>query len=277
MSSSTYYFQHDYNARTNARIKRLLVKHGMLGYGVFWSIVEDLYNNENALPTDYDCIAFDLRVECNVVESVVKDFGLFTIENGVFTSKSVAKRLKERQDKSDKARESAAKRWKRKPDAMRSHNDGNANADQPQTDGNALKESKGKEIKGEGNNTPRFVNEEELKPFDPNEIPAAFDNPFQRSKLIHLDCVRLSRTEHEQLMREYGQQKTDWMINRLNNHKMSKAEYWYESDYHKIQGWVVAAATKDYTPSSTPVLPIRNMTLEEKDDLFGGRNPNYAG
>jgi len=45
MPKDTYYFSHDYNCRNDEKIKRLLRKHGMCGYGIFWSIVEDLYNN----------------------------------------------------------------------------------------------------------------------------------------------------------------------------------------------------------------------------------------
>ena len=45
MPKDTYYFSHDYNCRNDEKIKRLLRKHGMSGYGIFWSIVEDLYNN----------------------------------------------------------------------------------------------------------------------------------------------------------------------------------------------------------------------------------------
>ena len=54
MAKDTYYFSHDYNARNDSKIKRLLSKHGYLGYGLFWAIVEDLYNNANALPTQSD-------------------------------------------------------------------------------------------------------------------------------------------------------------------------------------------------------------------------------
>ena len=41
----TFYFPHDYNSRTDEKIKLLIRKHGIEGYGIFWAIVEDLYNN----------------------------------------------------------------------------------------------------------------------------------------------------------------------------------------------------------------------------------------
>lgn len=75
----TFYFSHDYNSRTDDKIKRLIRKHGMLGYGIFWAIIEDLYNNANAMRTDYEGIAYELRTTENIVESIIKDFDLFLI------------------------------------------------------------------------------------------------------------------------------------------------------------------------------------------------------
>ena len=140
----TYYFSHDYNARSDIKIKKLIAKHGMVGYGVFWAIVEDLYNNANALPTDYESIAFDIRSECELVKSVVNDFDLFVIDVNTFGSSSVERRLNERNAKSESARQSALKRW----ESMRSHSDGIPFVLQSQSDGNAIKESKVKEKKG---------------------------------------------------------------------------------------------------------------------------------
>ena len=136
MPKDTFYFSHDYNARNDEKIKRLIRKHGMQGYGVFWSIVEDLYNNANALQTDYEGIAYDLRTDRDLVASVVNDFDLFVFDGEYFGSNSVQERLDQRNDKSEKARKSASYRWE------------NANALQPQSDSNAKKERKGKEIKG---------------------------------------------------------------------------------------------------------------------------------
>jgi hypothetical protein len=136
MPKDTFYFSHDYNARNDEKIKRLIRKHGMIGYGIFWSIVEDLYNNANALRMDYDGIAYDLRTDCDVVASVINDFDLFVFDGDFFGSNSVQERLDQRNVKSESARKSASYRW------------GNANAMQTLCDSNAKKERKGKEIKG---------------------------------------------------------------------------------------------------------------------------------
>jgi hypothetical protein len=131
----TFYFSHDYTARSDEKIKQLIRRHGMTGYGIYWAIVEDLYQNANALRIDCDGIAYDLRADCEMVRSVLFDFELFVHDGGKFGSHSVQRRLDQRNEKSKKARESASYRWN------------NANALQTKSDRNAIKESKVKESK----------------------------------------------------------------------------------------------------------------------------------
>jgi len=145
MSKDTFYFSHDYNTRADDKIKGLIRKHGMTGYGVFWAIVEDLYNNANALRTDYEGIAYDLRVDAEMVKSIINDYDLFCFENGSFGSTSIEKRLDERNNKSGKARESALKRWNKVKE--------DANAMPTHSERNAIKERKGKDIKDNKENT----------------------------------------------------------------------------------------------------------------------------
>jgi len=131
----TFYFSHDYTARSDDKIKQLIRKHGMAGYGIYWAIVEDLYQNANAMRSDCEGIAYDLRVHCDTVKSVLYDFDLFMHEGDKFGSKSVQRRLEQRNNRSTKARESALYRW------------ADANALQTHSERNAIKESKVKENK----------------------------------------------------------------------------------------------------------------------------------
>lgn len=139
MAKDTYYFSHDYNARNDPKIRKLISVQGVTGYGVYWAIIEDLYQNANALPSDYDLIAYDLRVDVNIVKSVINDFDLFIIDDNEFGSNAVEKRLIERNEKSISARKSAFKRWNKKEQ--------DANALPSDCDSNALKEIKEKERK----------------------------------------------------------------------------------------------------------------------------------
>lgn len=139
MAKDTFYFSHDYNARNDIKIKKLISKHGFIGYGIYWALIEDLYNNTNVLHLDYDCISYDLRVEKNLVESIINDFDLFQIDGDFFSSLSVERRLEQRNERSLKARESVLKRWnKNKPDT---------NVLPLNNECNTIKEKKGKENK----------------------------------------------------------------------------------------------------------------------------------
>ena len=135
MKENTFYFSHDFSARVDQKVKRLLMRHGMLGYGVYWAIIEDLYQNANAMRTHYESIAFELRVDCELIKSVLHDFELFVFDGDHFGSLSVERRMQERVNKSVKARQSAFKRW------------GDANALRTHSEGNAIKERKVKEKK----------------------------------------------------------------------------------------------------------------------------------
>lgn len=140
MNKETFYFSHDYNSRNDVKIKKLLSKHGLLGYGIFWAIIEELYNNTNVLPLDYDTISYDLRIDKNVLISVINDYDLFVFDDNTFGSLSVERRLKEREKRSQNARESVLKRWNKVKE--------NTNVLQSNNEPNTIKEIKGKEIKG---------------------------------------------------------------------------------------------------------------------------------
>jgi hypothetical protein len=171
----------------------------MQGYGVFWAIIEDLYNNANALRTDYDGIAYDLRSDSEIVASVINDFDLFVFNGDFFGSNSVQERLDQRNSKSESARKSASYRWE------------NANALQTQSEGNAKKERKGKEIKG--------------------------------NKIYYRDNVSLSEKENTNLITEFGEKEVSEMYDYLSAYKIEKS-YKTKSDYLTIKRWVVDAVKK---------------------------------
>ena len=150
----TFYFSHDYNAATDEKIVKMLSRHGMTGYGIFWRTIEMLYNNANALDLDYDRIAYELRFsDTDIISSVINDFNLFIVSDGQFGSASIERRLDERDEKSEKARQSAFHRWRKdaaipESNTNASKNDSNAS----KNDSNASKNdaiNKGKKEKKE--------------------------------------------------------------------------------------------------------------------------------
>ena len=122
------YFSHDYNARNDPRLIKILMKHGLAGIGAYWCIIEMLYSEGGyLLLEDIDTIAFDLRAERIMIESIINDFDLFKSNGKKFWSESALTRLKIRIEKSQKASKSAKSRWDKV----------NAIAEQTQSDVNA--------------------------------------------------------------------------------------------------------------------------------------------
>ena len=93
----TYYFMHDYHARTDGKITKLLKTHGWEGYGIYWAIVEKLYESSGEIDSDIDLLTYDLRSDKAKVGSIISDFDLFYIkEGGGISSHSVSRRIDER-------------------------------------------------------------------------------------------------------------------------------------------------------------------------------------
>jgi len=111
MSKETFYFRHDYNARTDRKLINIIMRHGMQGIGIYWCLVEMLYEECGYLPLEYERITFELRTDAEVIRSVIHDFDVFENDGDKFWSNAVLERLRWRCEKSEKARESINKRW----------------------------------------------------------------------------------------------------------------------------------------------------------------------
>ena len=152
----TFYFAHDYNARNDPKLQNVLFDLGVEGIGVFWCIIEQLYEQGGKLPLHYcKSIAFALHVDFKCVERLVNDYGLFENDGKNMWSESVLNRLNRRSEVSEKRKLAALARWRQgienqsQTQATASYRQVKDNASDMQTqcktDANA--EHKGKEIK----------------------------------------------------------------------------------------------------------------------------------
>ncbi len=133
----TFFFPHDYNARNDRKLIKLVSTHGMAGLGVYWCVVEMLYEEAGYLPIEYDRITFELRTEYDLVKSVINDFELFQFDEEKFWSETAISRLKLRMDKSEKARNSVLLRWEkyeRNTNVIRTNNERNTRTVQNSTE-----------------------------------------------------------------------------------------------------------------------------------------------
>lgn len=85
---------HDFGARNDPKLIRLQMKMKGEGLGLYWCIVEMLWENGGYLAMDYEAIAFSLRwATPEKVRSVVEDFGLFSNDGEQFWSDSALERI----------------------------------------------------------------------------------------------------------------------------------------------------------------------------------------
>lgn len=197
MKKEAYYFSHDSNAKDDPKILQLRMEMGWEGYGLFWALVEMLRNESDyRMRTHYKSIAFALHTQEDSIQRIINDFDLFGIDDQFFWSESLLKRMEMKEERSEKARESAKKRWNQSnsANAMQTHSESNADAMQ-------LKESKGKEIKE------NEINERETKA-DP-------------LSLFGLEDIFLELDKEKPLKRPYFKRMAE--IHNLNDKEVKEA------------------------------------------------------
>lgn len=124
MKKEAYYFSHDGNAQDDPKCMMLIDQMGMEGYGIFWALIEKLRSEANyKLPISVlPSFAKRWGTSQEKVQTVVKNYGLFTVENDLFFSLRLIHSMN---IKTERAKLSASYRW------------GNAIALQPDSERNA--------------------------------------------------------------------------------------------------------------------------------------------
>jgi len=83
-----------YNCIKNSNspeVMRARMEHGMAAYGIYVTLMQLLEEDEDhKLSKDYSMIAYEMRVDVSVVQSVVEDFDLFEVEEEYFYSKELS-------------------------------------------------------------------------------------------------------------------------------------------------------------------------------------------
>ena len=95
MSKDAYYFSHDSNARNDQRLMKVRMQYGIRGYGIYFAVVEILRDNQDYTLNvdDISSIAFDLRDDVDVISDIILNYDLFVVEDDVFYSKSLKRRM----------------------------------------------------------------------------------------------------------------------------------------------------------------------------------------
>lgn len=147
MSKDTFFFPHDHNARGDEKIINLVRTMSWEGYGLYWALIEKLYESGGRIVSDFDAIAYDLHTDAGKVKSVATKFDLFFFVGSprCLASKSVDRRLQERRVRVAQAKVAAGARW----GDMREQCGSNAGAMRPHEISNAINKEIKKERKKE--------------------------------------------------------------------------------------------------------------------------------
>lgn len=96
------WFKHDSDAHRDAKLRRVMMKYGMEGYGLYWHCLEliagavDQHNLTFELEHDAEIIAHDTGIHYERVQEMIGymvSLGLFENDGGIITCMKLAKRL----------------------------------------------------------------------------------------------------------------------------------------------------------------------------------------
>lgn len=102
------YFQHDFFAYEDKKIKKLTAKLGDEGYGLFWRTVEFLHREELAVGEEYLIAGCEKEEK---IKSILNDFGLFRIENNFYVSDRIIRNIELIEEKKAAKKDAAQSRW----------------------------------------------------------------------------------------------------------------------------------------------------------------------
>src|SRR4051812_4640561 len=97
MAKDSYFFTHDYGARNDPKLQKVLMRLGQAGKGVYWDLIELSFEQGGYLNiADIESYAFALRTDCDCINKLINDFDLFQKNDIFFWSVSVLRRLDKR-------------------------------------------------------------------------------------------------------------------------------------------------------------------------------------
>lgn len=104
------YFPHDYGARS--KLVDVRKDYGLEGLGFYWCVIEILHEEGGYIKESrISGIAYDLRIDPDKAEAIVKNYGLFSIKKGKVTAERVLRNLRKRAEISTARKQAANARW----------------------------------------------------------------------------------------------------------------------------------------------------------------------
>ena len=109
---NTFTFPHDYGARNDPELQRLLFEFGPEAGWAYWVIIEMLYEQGGRMPkASYTQVAYAAHVKTELVKSIIESSSLFKTDRSFFWSNRVEFTLEAKEEKSAKGRTAAQAKW----------------------------------------------------------------------------------------------------------------------------------------------------------------------
>ena len=89
------YFPHEVNLRQTSEFMHLIEKEGMAGYGIYWGLIEYLRSQDN-YTGDFKVLktlARQMRTKPVKLETVLRNYGLFTLTDYTFSSAKLSETM----------------------------------------------------------------------------------------------------------------------------------------------------------------------------------------
>jgi len=138
------WYKHDANANCDAKLRKVRLKYGMEGYGLYWYCLEliaqnvEKHNLSFELEHDAEIIAADVGIHFELVQEMMTfmvELGLFEQENGIITCLKLARRTDEYTSKIIKQLGSVPILSRQSPDKVRSNRREEKRLEQNRTEG----------------------------------------------------------------------------------------------------------------------------------------------
>lgn len=251
----SFYFQHDYNASSDAKVLFLRQQLGMEGYGIYWFVLEQLAQAGGYLPLKIiPVLAMQSQTQETKVRVVIEGYGLFKIIKERFFSQRLNGHLVLRRHLSLSGKVGASIRWKDSPPISPPISPPNAK----ERKGKKGKERKEIERESLHENSVKIFDADSVKIFDAEELILKNQIQFERiccatgknsaegAEILHKYHLYLEEKEqYPKSKRALFAGFEKWMLNekKFNSNGITTTS---ASNRHKGAMQLIASLKQDY-------------------------------
>ena len=231
------YFPHDRDMRNHRKVKAIRTKYGVVGYAI-WSMTLEYLTGIDGNVLEYSDVEFELMAgDFGVSATEIRDvldycikLEMLFLNNGFINSESLDERLIPVYEKRGRSKDNSKKQQRVNGKFVISNavSNGVSVAEMPQSKVNKSKVNK---------------------------------------KIGYRDNIFLLEKEHEELLKDFGNEEVDKSYDYLSSYKLEKS-YKTKSDYLTIRRWVVDAIRKPNKTLSNKSVGKYQNELETARNAF---------